>query len=139
MSATAAEAPQGTPATEKVQAPPEVPRHRGPLVWLSIAASAVVVVVFIVYAVFLAARASSDIEDVSAAQPFAGPASVMASNYSAGRQAPDFAFTALTGAGTLEGREGQSVHLADFAGRPVWVNIFASWCAPCRAEMPDLN
>src|SRR5438552_17642321 len=99
MSATAAEAPQGTQATEEVQAPqeapPEVPRQRGPLVWLGIAASAVVVVVFIVYAVFLAARASSDIEDVSAAQPFAGPASAMASSYGAGRQAPDFAFTAL--------------------------------------------
>ena len=28
--------------------------------------------------------------------------------------------------------------LSDFAGEPVLVNIMASWCAPCRAELPAL-
>jgi thiol-disulfide isomerase/thioredoxin len=28
--------------------------------------------------------------------------------------------------------------LADHAGRPLVINFFASWCAPCRAELPDL-
>jgi cytochrome c biogenesis protein CcmG/thiol:disulfide interchange protein DsbE len=34
--------------------------------------------------------------------------------------------------------EGQTISPGDFAGRAFLVNVFASWCAPCRAEAPAL-
>ncbi len=35
--------------------------------------------------------------------------------------------------------DGAEVELSSFAGTPMVVNFFASWCAPCRAEMPDFE
>ncbi|MGE0098570.1 MAG: TlpA family protein disulfide reductase [Hydrogenophaga sp.] len=35
--------------------------------------------------------------------------------------------------------QGQAVRLSDFKGRAVLLNFWASWCEPCRAEMPTLQ
>ncbi len=35
--------------------------------------------------------------------------------------------------------EGETATLADFRGDPLVVNFFASWCGPCRAELPDFE
>jgi cytochrome c biogenesis protein CcmG/thiol:disulfide interchange protein DsbE len=47
-----------------------------------------------------------------------------------GRPAPDFELTLL---------DGTNVRLSDYRGRPVWINFWASWCPPCRAENPDIQ
>jgi thiol-disulfide isomerase/thioredoxin len=45
------------------------------------------------------------------------------------RPAPDTVFTSL---------DGKPTTLADFKGRVVVMNLWATWCAPCKAEMPTL-
>lgn len=47
-----------------------------------------------------------------------------------GRTAPEARFT---------GADGREVALSDYAGRPLLVNLWATWCAPCKAEMPTLD
>ena len=44
--------------------------------------------------------------------------------------APDF---------TVEDIEGNKYKLSDFRGKPVIVNFWASWCGPCKMEMPDFE
>jgi len=38
----------------------------------------------------------------------------------------------------LKDTEEKTVHLSDYAGITVLINTWATWCPPCRAEMPDL-
>ncbi len=47
-----------------------------------------------------------------------------------GRLAPDF---------TLIDLGGNQVSLSDFRGKTVFVNFWATWCPPCRAEMPEIE
>jgi cytochrome c biogenesis protein CcmG, thiol:disulfide interchange protein DsbE len=39
----------------------------------------------------------------------------------------------------LKSLEGKSIGLATFRGKPLVMNFFASWCDPCRDEMPLVN
>jgi thiol-disulfide isomerase/thioredoxin len=48
----------------------------------------------------------------------------------AGTAAPDIAF---------EDPQGQPVRLSSFRGRPLLVNLWATWCGPCVVEMPSLD
>jgi thiol-disulfide isomerase/thioredoxin len=40
---------------------------------------------------------------------------------------------------TMQGLNGPSRELSEFRGRPLIINVWASWCGPCRAEMASLE
>ena len=52
--------------------------------------------------------------------------------------APDFTLPVLSAGGDV-GPEGTQLSLSSLRGRPVIVNLWASWCLPCRDEAPILE
>jgi len=39
----------------------------------------------------------------------------------------------------ISDKNGKSVYLSEFGGKPLIINFWASWCIPCRLEIPLLN
>jgi cytochrome c biogenesis protein CcmG/thiol:disulfide interchange protein DsbE len=54
-----------------------------------------------------------------------------------GQAAPDF-LSADVQKPLLVDLEGNPIRLADFAGKPLWIVFWATWCIPCQQEAPDI-
>lgn len=61
---------------------------------------------------------------------YAQPPSPFAVEKLAGQKAPDF---------TLKDVNGNSISFSSFKGKVVLLNFWATWCPPCKAELPSMN
>lgn len=63
-------------------------------------------------------------------QEGAQPASLQSGAPAIGKPAIDFELQTLTG---------ETIHLSDLRGKVILLNFWATWCGPCRAEMPAIQ
>jgi cytochrome c biogenesis protein CcmG/thiol:disulfide interchange protein DsbE len=73
---------------------------------------------------FIQPGSNDSVQSIKLTADAAGPAPDV------GKPAPDFKLTDLSG---------NPIQLSDYRGKVVWVTFWASWCPPCRAELPDID
>ena len=82
----------------------------------------------IVLAIVLTSLLLSGLVMAGCSSPASTP--TLAQGPTIGKLAPDFELANL---------DGQSISLSAFRGKPVLLNFWASWCGPCRLEMPFIQ
>lgn len=122
------------PVTDQDLTPPGAPApSRGVPIWVASALGSVAGLALIALLAVLVLGSSRSVGGrVGAAAGSAAGASSTPS-YEApavGYLAPRFSLSDLGGT---------SRSLKDFRGHPVWINFWATWCPPCRAEMPEMQ
>lgn len=93
-------------------------KKRSPIVILAVALVVVVIVAGLIYNSLSGGGSAPSQARVSVRQDAANIA------------APDF---------TMLDARGESVALSDYFGTPIVLNFWASWCGPCKREMPEFD
>jgi thiol-disulfide isomerase/thioredoxin len=121
---------QSNPSSQSAETPPvphlpeNVPVHRRR------SSPPALLIIALVLAVALVA-ASLSLVSGGITQSVPAGAGQMKQEPKVGSQAPDFELTNVA--------TGRPVTLASLRGKPVWINFWATWCPPCKTEMPIMK
>src|SRR5699024_8137252 len=92
----------------------------------------------VVLASLLILRAQSSGRKSYIASIVAGLA-VLAIGLAGVRLLDDMPGKSLSNVALVELETGETIHIRDFQGKPIVINLWATWCPPCRREMPVLE
>src|SRR5215469_18947205 len=92
--------------------------------------AAVVVVVGLGLAIIIENHRAPQMGDVTDYATTKAPAARESAPVAAGGKAADF---------HLESLDGKTISLDQFQGKVVFLNVWATWCEPCREEMPSMQ
>jgi thiol-disulfide isomerase/thioredoxin len=109
-------------------APPQAP-GRAMWRWFRLVGLPVVAILAIAMAILLL-RAPSSPSNAVRLEGRDGGAEGADERVAEGKPAPDFA---------LQTTDGQTYRLSELRGRPVMINFWATWCGPCKDEMPAID
>ena len=112
--------------------PPDDPNGRRAGGTGKIAGWAAVLGLFTIASLIFASRVTSN-RVAPQTEYFAADQTRQSGSAAVGLQAPDFPFK------SVDQKLGGIHSLRDSKGHPVWVNFFATWCPPCKAEMPEIE
>lgn len=113
------------PAPEDPDGAPPPPRDRRTVLWAALTVALIGLVAVLLIVGLTNRGVSTTIDDAIARGERA--------------EAPEFTLPLLVPGAPLTAPEGTEVSLSDLRGRPVVLNIWASWCDPCKDEAPVIR
>ncbi|WBX80412.1 TlpA disulfide reductase family protein [Virgibacillus salarius] len=91
---------------------------------------AIITIIYMLYIIAEQPSTTNDTKQESVSVSSDNSPSDIDEGLQVGKLAPDF---------TLKGLDGKKYRLSDFRGKKVMLNFWASWCPPCRDEMPAMQ